>query len=271
MQTFTAAAIQLSAGLDKQANLVSAERLIREAARRGAQLICLPELFSASGPLEALRPLAEPIPGPASQAMQALAAELKITLLAGSIAEAAGEKMYNTSLLFGPDGALAATYRKIHLFDVNIPGDAATAPVNVQESRHFFPGDRVVVADLPQCRLGMSICYDLRFPELYRQLATAQAHVIAVPAAFTHATGRDHWSTLLKARAIENQAFIVAANQSGGAPVRKYGHSQIIDPWGEVLATAEEEPEAVVLAQLDPQRLTDVRSRVPALKHRRLQ
>ena len=270
--SFIAAAVQLSAGLDKQANLAVAARLVREAAGRGAQLVCLPELFSACGSFTELAELAEPVPGPTSGAMRSLAAELKITLLAGSIAEAGPQpgKMLNTSLLFGPDGQLMATYRKIHLFDVDVPGDATAPAVRVQESQHFHPGGDIVVAATPVCRLGLSICYDLRFPELYRQHAAQQADVIAVPAAFTYTTGRDHWTTLLKARAIENQAFIVAANQCGGAPTRKYGHSQIIDPWGDVLATAGEEAEAVVIANIDPQRLQDVRTRLPALTHRRI-
>lgn len=269
---FVAAAVQFSAGLDKQANLATATRLIREAASRGAQFVCLPELFNACGPMEELAALAEPVPGPTSEAMRTLAAELKITLLAGSMAELAQPpgRMFNTSLLYGPDGKLLGNYRKIHLFDVNVPGDATAPAVCVQESRHFQPGDNVIVADTSLGRLGLSICYDLRFPELYRQLAVEKADVIAVPAAFTYTTGRDHWTTLLKARAIENQAFVVAANQCGGAPVRKYGHSQILGPWGEVLAAAEEEAEAVVIATLDPQRLVEVRSRVPALEHWRI-
>ncbi|MCE9555599.1 MAG: carbon-nitrogen hydrolase family protein [Planctomycetes bacterium] len=269
---FVAAAVQFSAGLDKQANLATATRLVREAASRGAQFVCLPELFNACGPHEALVPLAEPVPGPTSEEMRTLAAELKITLLAGSIAEQANlpDRMFNTSLLFGPDGDLLATYRKIHLFDVDVPGDATAPAVCVQESSHFQPGDNVIVADASFGRLGLSICYDLRFPELYRQHAAQQADVIAVPAAFTYTTGRDHWTTLLKARAIENQAFVVAANQCGGAPVRKYGHSQILGPWGETLAAAEDEAEAIVIATLDPQRLAEVRSRVPALAHRRI-
>jgi predicted amidohydrolase len=272
MQSLTAAAVQLCAGLDKQANLKAAERLVREAARRGAHFVCLPELFNACGPFEQLAPLAEPVPGPTSAVMGALAGELGITLLAGTIAEAACPpgKMFNTSLLFGPDGTLLATYRKMHLFDVDLPGDATSPSVRVQESFHFQPGGDVLVAATPHCRLGLSICYDLRFPEFYRRLASQQAEVIAVPSAFTYTTGRDHWTTLLRARAIENQAFLVAANQCGGQHVRKYGHSQIIDPWGDVLATAGEEPEAVVMATLDCQRLADVRKRLPALRHRRM-
>lgn len=269
---FVAAAVQLSAGLDKQTNLATATRLVREAAGRGAQFVCLPELFNACGPMEALAALAEPVPGPTSEAMRGLAADLKITLLAGSIAEQSQPpgRMFNTSLLFSPAGKLLATYRKIHLFDVNLPGDATAPAVCVQESQHFQPGDNVIVADTSLGRLGMSICYDLRFPELYRQHATEQADVLAVPAAFTYTTGRDHWATLLKARAIENQAFVVAANQCGGAPLRKYGHSQILGPWGEVLAAAEDQSEAVVIAALDPRRLDEVRGRVPALTHRRI-
>jgi len=198
---FIAAAVQFSAGLDKQVNLATATRLIREAASQGATLVCLPELFSACGPMESLAALAEPIPGPTSEAMRGLAAELKIVLLAGSMAEQTAGRMFNTSLLFSPDGELLATYRKLHLFDVDVPGDATAPAVCVQESRHFQPGDNVVVADSSVGRLGLSICYDLRFPELYRQQSAQQMDVICVPAAFTYTTGRDHWTTLLRARA----------------------------------------------------------------------
>lgn len=208
---------------------------------------------------------AEPLEGPSLTAARAWARELGIHLLAGSISESAGERAFNTSVLIGPDGSDLALYRKVHMFDVDVGG------VAYRESEHEQPGSELVVAEpegLPI--LGMSICYDLRFPEPYRILALRGARVLAVPSAFTRVTGRDHWEVLLRARAIENQAFVLAPNQVGEAPPHysSYGHSAIIDPWGIVLARAPER-ECFVAAELDLSEQERIRQSLPALANRR--
>ena len=230
---FKAAAIQMSASPDKAANLKKADTLVREAVLDGAVLVALPELFNCLASHRIIVEQAEPVPGPTSTAMCALARECGITLLAGSIAEQCeGDRAFNTSLLIGPDGSILANYRKIHLFDVELEGSPPIA-----ESRWFVRGEDLCVTETPLGRLGQSICYDLRFPELFRGLADRGADIIFVPAAFTAKTGRAHWEVLLRARAIENQAFVIAPNQFGeqieGVPL--YGHSAIIDPWGTII------------------------------------
>lgn len=269
---FVAAAVQMNARLDKDANVATATRLVEQAAQQGAQLVVLPEMFNGLGSFPEVIAAAEPIPGPTSEKMAALASRLNITLLAGSICERYGDsgnstpRGRNTSLLFLPDGSTATRYSKIHLFDVNLPGK-----VEIEESKYIVPGEDVVTYDSPLAKLGFSICYDLRFPELYRQLADDKAEVILAPAAFTRTTGRDHWELLLRARAVENQAFVIGANQCGnhGGNLESYGHSMIIDPWGNVLAAAGDDEE-VIVAEIDLAHLTKVRAQLPALAHRRV-
>ncbi|NIL96203.1 MAG: carbon-nitrogen hydrolase family protein [Planctomycetales bacterium] len=265
---YLAAAVQLNSGEDKRACLRRATGLVEQAAEKGAQLVVLPELFNGLGRFSRLVSAAESIPGPTSDAMGQLAARLKITLLAGTIAEQseAVGRAYNTSLLFGPDGQLIARYRKIHLFDVHLPGR-----VTVDESRWIQAGDAVTTAATPLGNFGLSICYDLRFPELYRRLADQQGEIFFVPSAFTRVTGRAHWEVLIRARAIENQAYVIGANQCGRHPpdLETYGNSLIVDPWGEILARAADD-EAVILAKIDLQRLRQVRQQLPALNQRRL-
>lgn len=267
MPRLLAAAIQLTASSDKSRNLDVAQRLVEEAAARGASLVALPELFNCLGDPEDIMAEAEEVPGPTSVRMSELAARLEVTLLAGSLAESrpGHQRVSNTSLLFGPDGRQLACYRKLHLFDIDLPGH-----VTFQESAFVEPGREIVVTSTPVGRLGQATCYDLRFPELFRRLVEEGATTILVPSAFTRATGRDHWEVLLRARAIENQVFLVAANQFGNhAPgISTYGRSMIIDPWGTVLATASD-GEGIILAELDTDRLEEVRSRLPALSHRR--
>ena len=259
------AAVQLNSTDDKSRNLAVAERLVREAAADGAELVALPEKWNLLAGGEALVAGAEPLAGPSLGAARDWAAALGIHLLAGSISEAAGEKAFNTSVLIGPDGADIAVYRKIHMFDVDVGG------VAYRESEHEEPGSEIVLAqggELPG--LGMTVCYDLRFPELFRILAVRGARLIAVPSAFTSTTGRDHWEVLLRARAIENQVFVLAPNQSGKAPPHfdSYGHSSIVDPWGKVLATAPE-GECFVAADLDLSSQEEVRESLPSLANRR--
>jgi predicted amidohydrolase len=261
-----AAAIQLNSTTDVDRNLATAERLVDAAAAAGAERVGLPEKWSALGPGEVLVRLAEPLDGPIVTAAREWARRLGITLLAGSVGERieGSERIANTSLLIAPDGEIEATYRKIHMFDVDVGG------VSYRESEHERAGEEVVVASAAGTDLGMTICYDLRFPELFRILALRGARVITVPSAFTATTGRDHWEVLLRARAIEDQLFVVAANQFGTAPpsFSSWGHSMIVDPWGRVLdVLADGEGHAIADLGLDEIEL--VRARVPSLASRR--
>ena len=231
--TYLAAAIQMSAGSDKAANLERAERLVRVGAARGANLVALPEVFNWRGKRNEQAAAAETLDGQSLALMSRLARELGIHLIAGSITEqvTGDSRCYNTSVLLGPDGGQIAAYRKIHLFDVDLPGR-----VTVRESDAKLAGAEVVTAATPLGAIGLSICYDLRFPELYRRLAFAGTQIIAVPSAFTFPTGEAHWEPLLRARAIENQAYVIAPAQFGPNiyGYSDYGNSMIIDPWGRV-------------------------------------
>jgi predicted amidohydrolase len=227
----------------------------------------LPEKFTVLGTDEDLREGAEPLDGPAARWAGRLAHELGIDLVAGSLAERreGREKLANTSVHFGPEGDVKAVYRKIHMFDVEVGG------TTYRESANEEPGHDIVLSELAGgVPLGLTVCYDLRFPELYRILAVRGARVIVVPSAFTRITGEAHWEILLRARAVENQAFVVAADQVGRHPPDKesFGGSMIVDPWGEVLARAEEEKECFVAADLDFGRLEEIRERIPSLANR---
>jgi deaminated glutathione amidase len=262
-----AAAVQLNATEDTERNLATADRLVRQAGGLGASPVVLPEKWTVLGTPEQIAAGAEPLDGRAITWARSIAAELGIDLVAGSIAErvAGRKKSANTSVHIGPDGELRAVYRKIHMFDVEVDG------VLYAESAHEQAGDQIVLSKLSgDIGLGMTICYDLRFPELHRILAVRGAEVIAVPSAFTLATTRDHWQVLLRARAIENQCFVIAANQIGSHPggYRSGGRSMIVDPWGLVLACAPD-TECVIVADLDLERLREVRRRLPALANRR--
>jgi deaminated glutathione amidase len=264
-----AAAVQLNATADKERNLERADRLTRAAAADGAELVVLPEKWSLIGPDHVLLSGAEPLDGPAISWARAVARELGIDLVAGSIAERLDgrEKVANTSVHVTPAGDVAAVYRKIHMFDVDVGG------TRYRESASADPGDEIVVSESAGgVGLGLSVCYDVRFPELYRILALRGAQVIAVPAAFTVPTTRDHWEVLLRARAIEDQAFVVAANQIGphGGGYESGGRSLIVDAWGEVLARAPDE-EGFVAADLDLARQAEIRTELPALANRRPQ
>src|SRR3954463_10541900 len=262
-----AAAVQLNSTGDRDRNLEAADRLTRAAAAAGAELVVLPEKGAVLPPPEQTAAGAEPLDGPALTWASRAARELGIDLVAGSIAERVegAERGRNTSVHFGPDGEARATYRKIHMFDVHVGGRA------YRESEHEEPGDEIVLsATAGGVEVGMTVCYDLRFPELYRILAVRGARVLTVPAAFTLATTRDHWEILLRARAIEDQCFVIAANQTGEhAPgLRSGGRSMIVDPWGIVLATAPD-AETFVTADLDLDRQAEIRRSVPSLANRR--
>jgi predicted amidohydrolase len=265
---FTAAAVQMVASDDKAANLAEAEGWIRQAASNGARLVVLPEVFIWRGNKNEERYSAETIWGPSSERLSSLARQLKIYLLGGSILEQipGSDKAYNTSLLFDPAGKLLASYRKIHLFDVDLANGTT-----LRESATREYGDGVVVADTELCPMGLTICYDLRFPELYRALTSQGAQVIFVPSAFTAYTGQAHWEALLRARAIENQVYIIAPDQYGKSPksFETHGHSMIVDPWGKVIAELPDGP-GVIAAEIDLDYLAKVRGELPALKHRRL-
>ena len=262
-----AGAIQLNATDDTDRNLATADRLVRDAAARGAELVVLPEKWSVLGTQDQIEAGAQPLDGACITWARTVARELGIELVAGSIAERRpdSEKTSNTSVHVGPDGEPRAVYRKLHMFDVEVDGTVYA------ESEREQPGDEVVCSELTDgTALGMSICYDVRFPELYQALAARGAQVIVVPAAFTLPTTRDHWELLLRARAIETQSFVIGANQIGSHPggYRSGGRSTIVDPWGLVLATAPD-TETAIVADLDFALLRDVRRRLPSLTHRR--
>jgi predicted amidohydrolase len=261
-----AAAVQLQSTPDRDRNLAAADRLTRDAAKAGAELIVLPEKWPVLGTPEQTIAGAEPFDGPVVQWAKGIARELGVDLVAGSFSERTGsERGRNTSVHVGPDGELRAAYRKIHMFDVEVGGRV------YKESEHEAPGEEIVLSETANgLGLGLTICYDVRFPELYRILAVKGAEIITVPAAFTFATTRDHWEVLLRARAIEGQAFVVAANQIGEhAPgIRSGGRSMIVDPWGVVLATAPD-TETFVVAELDLDRQAEIRRTLPSLANRR--
>jgi predicted amidohydrolase len=261
------AAVQLNSTADRAANLAVADRLTRAAAADGAKLIVLPEKWRAMGSEEDLRASAETLDGEAVGWARAIARELEVDLVAGSILERVDgqAKLANTSVHVSPQGELLAVYRKMHMFDVEVGGRA------YRESELEQSGDEIVLSETAAgVELGLSICYDLRFPELYRILAVRGARVVSLPAAFTLTTTRDHWSTLVRARAIENQVFVIAANQVGEHPAGQQsgGRSMIVDPWGVVLAQAPDS-EGHIVAELDLERQREIRARLPSLANRR--
>jgi predicted amidohydrolase len=260
-----AAAIQLNSNEDKARNLETAASLGREAAAAGAELIVLPEKFNVLGTAEQLVAGAEQLDGPTMRWAADLACELGAWIVAGSIVERleGEDKLRNTSALVDPNGEIRAVYRKIHMFDVEVGG------VTYRESDTEAPGDEIVLADAAGLPLGLAVCYDLRFPELFRILALRGARAIALPSAFTLHTGKDHWEVLVRARAIENQVFMVAAGQIGTHPPnhQSYGRSMIVDPWGLPLALAPDR-ECFVVADLDLEAQERIREKLPSLSNR---
>jgi predicted amidohydrolase len=260
------ALVQLDATGDVDGNITHATALADEAAAGGARLVVLPEYLQYRGDDDGFRASARPIPGPFTDAFAEVARRRDAWILAGSLAESGGDpgRPCNTSVLIAPDGSIAATYRKIHMFDVAV-GDGPSDT----ESARVTPGDRAVIADVDGVTIGLTVCYDLRFPELYRTLALAGAEVITVPSNFTERTGRDHWEVLLRARAIENGAWILAPGQAGGPRGQPaFGRSMVVDPWGTVVAQA---PDGVgiVRADVETDRVTAVRRQIPSLANRR--
>jgi predicted amidohydrolase len=260
------ALVQLDAGSDPDSNVRRAAELADRAASEGARLVALPEYLQFRGPDDGFRSSARPIPGPFTEPFAEVARRHRAWVLVGSLAEASGDpdRPFNTSVLIGPDGSVATRYRKVHLFDVAVEA----GPVDTESAR-VTPGDELVTAELDGATIGLSICYDLRFPELYRGLALAGAQVLTVPANFTERTGRDHWEVLLRARAIENAAYVLAPSQIGGPPGQPaYGRSMVIDPWGTVVAQAPDSV-SIVHAELDLDRVDAIRRQIPALANRR--
>jgi predicted amidohydrolase len=263
-----AAVVQMTSTTDVERNLAAAEALVERAAGRGAAFVGLPENFAflrseGQPPLEA-----QDLDGPWVRRMAGLARRLKVMLLLGSLPERVpgDARVRNTSVLLGPDGTTVAVYRKIHLFDIDLPGME-----HLKESKAAVPGDEVVTADTAIGRVGLSICYDVRFPELYRQLAARGARVLCVPSAFTERTGKAHWEVLLRARAIENLAYVLAPAQVGhhGGGRASHGQAMVVDPWGAVVAQVPD-GEGVAVAEIDLERLERLRRELPALAHARL-
>src|SRR5215211_3105508 len=260
------ACVQMTSRDDKAANLEQAEALVGRAAATGADVVVLPEKWNAIGGAETLHGAAEPLDGGESvEAMAGWARTHGITLVGGSITERreGRDKLSNTCLVFDPEGEIVATYRKIHMFDVEVGGHV------YRESEAEEPGDQTLVCEAEGWRIGLTVCYDLRFPELYRILALDGAELVTVPAAFTMFTGRDHWELLLRARAVENQCYVAAANEWGSHEGGKesYGRSTIVDPWGVVLAQAADE-DTVIAAELDRAHMARIRAALPSLANR---
>jgi predicted amidohydrolase len=262
-----AAAVQLESTTDTEANLASAERLTRAAAADGAELVVLPERLDIRGAASDYLAGAEPLDGRPITWARALARELGIDLVAGSVAERreGRERVSNTSVHVGPDGEIRAVYRKIHMFDIEVEGTV------YRESEHSEAAGDIVLSEAANgAGLGLTICYDLRFPELYRILALRGARIVTVPSNFTRPTGEAHWEVLLRARAIEDQVFVIAPGQGNrpGPEGDSYGNSMIVDPWGEVLARAPMEGEHVIAAEFDLARQDEIREKLPSLAHR---
>lgn len=260
------AVVQINSTSDRDRNLETADRLVRAAAADGAEFVVLPEKWPLLAAGEDQAAASQPIDGPAMTAAAGWARECGIGLQAGSFTEsgADGEMPTNTAVMFSPDGEVSATYRKIHMFDVDVEG------VEYRESSFEAAGDQITHVSAGEAEVGMTICYDLRFPELFRALLDEGADTFTVPSAFTAKTGRDHWEPLLRSRAIENQSFVLGADQVGHATpeLKSWGHSMIVDPWGQVLAGVDE-GEGFAAADLDYDRLAGTRASLPAIEHRR--
>ncbi len=263
-----AAVVQMTSTTDVERNLAAAEALVAQAAARGAVFVGLPENFAFLRSEGQPAPDPQDLDGPWVRTMAELARRLRVTLLLGSLPERVpgDARVRNTSVLLGPDGVTIAVYRKVHLFDIDLPGME-----HLKESKAVVPGDELVTAETAIGTVGLSICYDVRFPELYRQLAGRGARVLCVPSAFTERTGRAHWEVLLRARAIENLAYVLAPAQVGhhGGGRASHGQAMIVDPWGAVVAQVPD-GEGIAVAELDFERLERLRRELPALAHARL-
>jgi predicted amidohydrolase len=267
-ETFRVACLQMQTGNDLEANLDTVRAMTRTAAENGARFVLTPEyalMMDGSGRIMRERAL-EADGTPALPNLQALAKELSVWILVGSLTlKTSADRIANRSYLIAADGGVVASYDKIHMFDVTLPDGKV-----IRESSAYCPGERATIADTPWGRIGLTVCYDLRFPHLYRALAKAGARYLTIPSSFQRATGKVHWHTLIKARAIENACFVFAPAMCGEHPGNRtsYGHSLIVDPWGDVLADGGDQP-GVVYADIDPARVDRVRSMLPCLEHDR--
>ncbi len=266
MERFSVTLVQMAVGPDREANHARAEEEVRRAAAAGARLVVLPEMFSCPYEADRFHELAEPLPdGPSGRLCSRLARELGIHLVGGSIPEREGDRVWNTATLWDPEGRMVLRHRKVHLFDVDIPGG-----IRFTESAVLAPGNEISVARTSLGTIGLAVCYDLRFPELFRAMALRGAELVVLPGAFNTTTGPAHWEVLNRARAIENTMFIASCSPAphprGTYPA--WGHSMVVDPWGTVLAAAGRE-ETSVGAELDPDRLAEVRRALPVLRQRR--
>jgi predicted amidohydrolase len=268
VKPFVVGAVQLSSGVDPEQNVERAIALVNEAADRGATYIQVPEYFNYLGPSRGFGEVAEPIPGPTTTRMAQVAAMRGVTLHLGSLLESSAthDKFFNTSVVIDASGQIIATYRKIHLFDVDVSG-----AVVQRESDVIAPGCELVLVGVADVRLGLSICFDIRFPEMYRELARSGAQVLAIPAAFNAITGRAHWEILVRSRAIENHVFVVAAAQVGTTDegIATFGHSMIVNPWGEILAESVVEGPDVITSVLDLDEVTRRRQQIAVMDLRR--
>lgn len=268
MRPFVVGAVQLSSGVDSARNVEQAIALVNEAADRGASYIQVPEYFNYLGPSRGFGEVAEPIPGPTTTKMALVAATRGVTLHLGSLLETSGTpgRFFNTSVVIDASGQIVATYRKIHLFDIDVPG-----AIVQRESDVISPGHELVVVGVADVRFGLSICFDLRFPEMYRELARSGAEVLAVPAAFNAVTGRAHWEILVRSRAIENHAFVVAAAQVGRTDegIATFGHSMIVSPWGAILGESVIDGPDVITSELDLDEVTERRQQIAVMAFRR--
>ncbi len=260
------ACVQMSAGENIAENLAKSCQWISKAKKKGADLVCLPEVFHYRGRHEWFPQVAQTFSSPLVQTFQRLAARLEIGVLLGSVIEKGktGRKFYNTSIMISEKGAILGYYRKIHLFESHMK-----KKMNISESRHFLPGNKLGMAEFQGIKVGLTICYDIRFPELYRRLALAGTEIIFVPSNFTEITGQAHWQVLLRARAIENQVYIVAPAQVGKNPatgVKSFGESLIVDPWGEILAKGSRHREELIVATLDRKFRFELREQFPVFK-----
>lgn len=268
MKKLKVAAVQMSSGSDKEKNLKQAKKLITLAVRKKAKFIVLPEVFNYRGKLGEAFKVAESVPGYSTNLISQLAKKYKVWILIGSLLEKEKKnlKPYNTSVLINPNGKIAAKYRKIHLFDIKLKGK------QILESSRNQAGKSPKLAKIENIKVGLSICYDLRFPELYRYYSKNGAEIICIPSSFTKPTGEAHWHTLIKARAIENFAYVIAPNQAGigSGGVKTYGHSLIADPWGKILAEGSADKEEVIFTEIDLDYLEKIRRNLPSLEHRKL-
>ena len=266
MSKFKIAVCQMSVVDNKEENLTKAEEMLRRAAKDfQADILVLPEMFNCPYSNDFFPAYAEVFPGDSTNRLSSLAKELKVYIIGGSIPEREGEKIYNTSFIFDTEGKLLAKHRKMHLFDIDVEGG-----ITFKESDTLGAGDQVTVVDTPFCKLGIAICYDMRFPELMRLMVEKGAEVIIIPAAFNMTTGPAHWDSLIKIRALDNQVYFVAASPARNpeAAYNAYGHSTIINPWGDIVARAGE-GEVIIYGELDLDYVTKIRNQLPLLKHRR--